>query len=130
MFEKASRLKLRFEYMNGVQLTAEQLWDLPLESNSNKANLYDIARELHACVKSDEDLPFLSSEKKEDAIIKLKFDIVKYIIETRRDEMSKAIKAKENAETKKKILSIIAEQDEASLRSKSKEDLLKLYENL
>ena len=130
MFEKASRLKLRFEYMNGGQLTIEQLWDLPLESNGHKANLYDIARALYACVKSDEDLPFLSSEKKEDAIVKLKFDIVKYIIETKREEISKAIKAKENSETKKKILAIIAEQDDVALRSKSKEDLLKLYETL
>ena len=45
MFEKASRLKLRFSTSIGM-LSAEDLWDLPLSSRNGTANLDDVARNL------------------------------------------------------------------------------------
>ena len=128
MFEKASRLKLRFETPMGL-ISTEDLWNLPLTS-VNKVNLYDIARDLHKKVKADEDLPFLSSDKVEDSEMTLRFEIVKHIIEVRKIEQSNALKAKENAELKKRILQIVAEQDEQNLRSKSKEELMEILKTL
>ena len=58
MFEKASRAKIRFETSKG-SLTVEDLWDLPLTSNTGKADLDDIARGLHSQLKEHRlNLPF------------------------------------------------------------------------
>ena len=47
IFEMATRKKIRFNSPQG-DLSTEDLWDLPLSSKVNgKANLDDIAKDLH-----------------------------------------------------------------------------------
>lgn len=122
MFEKATRLKLRFDSSKGP-LAAEDLWDLPLAQDPRRANLDDIAISLHRQLKNGEDVSFVDKEKKSDAIVQLKFDIVKHVIEVRLAERDLAATAKGNAEQKQKILGIIAEKEGESLKGKSLDEL-------
>jgi hypothetical protein len=122
MFEKASRLKVRFDSGKG-QLTIEDLWDLPLTSNANRANLDDIARGLHKQLKNDDDVSFVIKDKKSDTTVQLKFDIVKHIIEIRLAEDEARSKAHENSVKKQSILQLIAERQNEELKGKSLDDL-------
>jgi hypothetical protein len=125
MFEKASRLKIRFQSPKGP-LLVEDLWDLPLRSDTGKANLDDIARALNKILKSQEDESFVTTSKPVDNVLQLKFDIVKHVIVTRLAENEAASKAKENAERKQKILGIIAAKQDEALAKMSVEELSKM----
>lgn len=129
MFEKASRLALRFESNKG-QLMVEDLWNLPLTSTTGKANLDDIARALHKQLKNDDDVSFVDVAKKSDATVQLKFDIVKHIIETRLAENAATAVARSNAEKKQTILRIIADREDEQLKGSSLEDLRKMVADL
>jgi hypothetical protein len=125
MFEKASRLKIRFDSPKGP-LEIEDLWDLPLRSDTGKANLDDIARALNKILKSQEDESFVTTSKPVDNVLQLKFDIVKHVIVTRLAENDAASKARENAERKQKILGIIAAKQDEALAKMSVEELSKM----
>jgi hypothetical protein len=129
MFEKAARLKLRFESPKGL-LTVEELWDLPLTSSRNAANLDDIARGLNRQLKNADDVSFVNKEQKSDEKVQLKFDLVKRIIDTRLAENEAAAKARERAERKQKLLSIVAEREDDTLKAMPLEELRKLLNEL
>ena len=120
MYKKASRLKLRFESSRGP-LTAEMLWDLKI--NELKTMVKAQAEKLQKLEKPGDDLSFLeeiitSNETKEIEIEKLRFDILKDVFITRKDEAKDAA-----ADVKKKEeLSHLRE----ILRDKKKEELKKL----
>ena len=122
MFEKASRLKLRFESTKG-QLQIEDLWDLPLTSTKGQANLDDIARGLHRQLKNGDDVSFVNATHKSDEVVQLKFDIVKHIIDVRLVENEAAAKARENKEKKQQLLAIIAQKKDAALQGTPLEEL-------
>ena len=122
MFEKASRLKLRFESTKG-QLQIEDLWDLPLTSTKGQANLDDIARGLHRQLKNGDDVSFVNATQKSDEVVQLKFDIVKHVIEVRLVENEAAAKARENKEKKQQLLAIIAQKKDAALQGTPLEEL-------
>ena len=122
MFEKATRLKLRFDTGKG-QLTVEDLWDLPLTSTINKANLDEIARSLHKQLKNDDDVSFVDKDKKSDAIVQLKFDIVKHIIEVRLEENEKKAAARANSAKRQVLLQALVERENEDLKNKSPEEL-------
>ena len=128
MFEKASRLKLRFDTSMG-QLDVEDLWDLPLTS-TNRANLDDIARGLSKQVKEAETESFVVKPAKANEATLIKFDIVKHIIEVRLAENEAAATARANKERKQQILAIIASKQNEQLAASSIEDLQKLAEAL
>ena len=127
MFQKASRMKLRFETPQG-KLSAEDLWDLPLTSSVGKANLDDIARGLNKLMKSGDDVSFVIKEKKSDEVTTIKFEIVKTIIDIRLAENDAASKARETKEKKQQILGLIAAKEIEKLGSQSIDDLKKMVE--
>ena len=129
MFEKALRLKLRFDTPSGL-LGAEDLWDLPLTSTRGRANLDDVARSLNKQLKSGDDVSFVVKERKSDETVQLKFDLVKHVIDVRLAENAAALLEKERAEKKQKIMSIIASKQDESLHSMSLDDLKKLMSEL
>ncbi len=129
MFEKATRLKLRFESPKGL-LAVEDLWDLPLTSARGAANLDDIARGLNRKLKDADVVSFVNKEQKSDEVIQLKFDLVKKIIDTRLAENEAATKTRERAERKQKLLSIVAEREDDTLRTMPLEELRKLLNEL
>lgn len=117
MFEKAARQKLRFDSPKGL-LSVEDLWDLPLGGRTTvSANLDDIAKRLHRLLKNDDDVSFVVKEKKSDATVQLKFDIVKHVIEVRIAEDEARAARKADSERRQKILAIIADREDENLKS-------------
>ena len=116
MFEKATRLKLRFSTTKGL-LLVEDLWDLPLTSTSGRVNLDEIARDIHRQLKSGYDVSFVLAEKKSDPVIQLRFDIVKRIIDTKLAENEVRNTQRANAEKKQKLLEILADRKDAELKN-------------
>lgn len=132
IFEQASREKVRFQTQVGA-VSVEDLWDLPLSSKTNKPNLDDIAKGLYKELKNNEDAvsfvnkPATSSQTKRE---QLKFDIVMHIINVRLEENKVAAKTRENAEKRQKIMEILADREENTLKTASTEDLNKMLDEL
>jgi len=129
MFEKAAKLKLRFDTTSGP-LSVEDIWDLPLTSTKGKANLDDIARGLHKQLKSGDDVSFVVPTRKSDETIQLKFDLVKHVIDARLAENQAALLEKERADKKQRIMGIIAAKQDETLQGMSLDDLKKLMSEL
>lgn len=126
MYKKASRLKLRFQTKKGL-LSVEQLWDL------NMSELADLIRQYHKLIESNndksDDLEFLKEDSDKSAtesIDSLKFDILKDIYMTKKQESAEKLKSKEKAEYRAKIMEIISRKQDQDLESKSIDELTKL----
>lgn len=128
LFEKAVREKVRFDTPQG-RIGVEELWDLPLTSKTGKANLDDIARGLHNKIKAGADISFVTAVRT-DTATQFEFDIVKHVIDVRLAENEAASKARENAEKKQRLLSLIAQKEDAALAETSLDDLRKMVEAL
>lgn len=118
MYKEASRLKLRFQTSKGL-LSVEQLWDLSLT-------------ELGNCIKSvkkvlkkndDDELSFLEDNKVTDVENETRFAVLKDVYLTKKKESDDARNAAEIKAHNQKILGIIAEKQEANLRSMTVEEL-------
>ena len=104
MFEKASRLKLRFRAQSG-SITAEDLWDLSLTQLDNIAVFLN--RELRGTEDS-----FLETRK--DQTLELRFNIVKHVLDVKKAELHDAKQAKADAERRQVLL---AEKNRRQLNS-------------
>ena len=124
LFTDATRLKLRFNTVVGV-LSAEDLWDLPLESK-NKVNLDSIAILLNRELKDTKEESFISKSKA-NPILEMKLDIVKYIIGVKLQESEDRAKARVKSEQRAKIADLIEEKQNESLKSLSLDELKALY---
>lgn len=129
MFEKAARLKIRFQTSKGL-LSVEDLFDLPLTSATGKTNLDDIARGLHAQVKSDDNISFVTPAQKASEELVLAFEIVKHVIAVRIAERDAEATAREVREKKQKIMSLIEQKKDEALSAQSLEELMKQLEAL
>lgn len=127
IFEQASRQKLRFETSIGL-LTVEDLWTLPLTTTNNKPNLDDIARELNKALKGADE-SFVSNKKK-DAILQLKFDLAKHIIDTRLKEVDAKTKEAQRTAQISKIDELIASKEDEKLSGLTIEELQDLKKGL
>lgn len=128
MFEKASRLKLRFITPRG-SVTAEDLWDMPLTSRSGMS-LDDLAKSLNRALKESEEESFVVKKTEPGNIIELSFDIVKHIIKTKLEEAETRQNAAIKKAQKEKILEIIVEKEDDSLKGKSITALKKMIDEL
>jgi len=126
IFEQATRSKLRVSTAKGL-LTVEDLWDLPLVSKSGpQVNLDDLARAAYKEMEESACQSFVQKACKISETAKLKFDIIKHIIEVRLAERDAAIERSEKAVKKQRILELIATKEDESLAGKSLEELQKL----
>lgn len=92
-YEIALRQKLRFASNQGL-LSVEDLWDLPLTSTTNRANLDDVAKKLHHEIRnSAETVSFVTDTVTANPKLETMFTIVKHIIEVKLSER----KAREEA---------------------------------
>ena len=130
MFEKASRIGLRYETPQGL-LTVEDLWKLPLTSSRpGRANLDDIAINLFRQLKESDTESFVKKAAKKDDTTQLAFDIVKHIIDVRMAEDEAAAVQRANKEKKRRILEIIAQKEDAQLFDASLDELKAMAESL
>lgn len=130
MFDKATRMKLRFPTSRG-EISVEDLWDLPLTSETDKPNLDDVARGLWTKTKMvHAQLSFVTPEHKpaDDSVLAL--DIVKHVIAVRVAERDERLQAKEKADKKQQILAILADKQVDDLKGKSSEELQALLASL
>lgn len=119
MFEKASRLKIRFETEKGI-VTVEDLWDLPLTENGA---LNKLAKSLSRKIKESEEESFVVKKSSNNNTLTFAFDIVKHVIEVRMAEAEASKnKAAKKAE-KEKLLSILAAKEAEDLNGKSKAEI-------
>lgn len=123
LFEQATRARLGFVTRVGV-LNTEQLWSLPLQSDVGRPNLDDIAKDLNATMK-EETTSFVEPEATNTRAktAELMLAVVKRVIEVRVAERKAANEAKQKAETKQKIMGILAEKKDGELKNKSAEEL-------
>ena len=122
MFENAVRSKFRFSYKGLVSV--EDLWDLSLE------DLDSVFKQLNSKVKQANEESLLNKKSAEDEVLESKIEIVKYIVGVKLAEDEARKLAKSKREQKQKILSIMAEKQDADLQGKSLEDLQKMLDDL
>jgi hypothetical protein len=123
MFEKAIRLKLRFDSPQG-SLSAEDLWDLPLTSTrANQANLNNIAKLISRKLKAEGEEDFVNPKSGADEVLQLQLDIVKHVIQTKQAENEAARAAADRKEKKERLLELIARKQDQQLEVKSLEEL-------
>ena len=123
IFERAARGKLRFESPVG-DLTAEQLFDLPLTAKGERANLDSIARAVNRELKDIVDGSFVEVKpdpRKTD--LELRLDILKHVIEAKQAEKAAAEARAANAERKRKLLDALAAKDDQALAGMSREEI-------
>ena len=116
IFEKASRLKLRFETSKGSLLT-EDLWSLPLES------LNTLAKSANKRVKAADEENFISKRQAADVAAQLELDIVKRVIEVRLKEAEDAKTKAQRREELQYLRELKAKKQTAKLESLSEEEL-------
>lgn len=129
MFEKAARLKLRFDTTKGP-LTTEDLFDLPLTSTAGKVNLDDIARALYRQAQSADSISFVTPASTGDETIKLKLDIVKHVIGVKVAENQAAATLRANKEKKARLVEMLERKEDEALAGKSADEIRAMIEAL
>lgn len=122
MFEKAAKSKLRFPTPVGY-ITTEQLWDLPLTSNIGRPNLNDLAKDLNRQIKESSEESFVETKSKVAAELQLAFDLVLYVIGLKKAENEANALAATKKQQRQRIMEIIAEKRDDTLKGKSLEEL-------
>lgn len=126
LFEKATRLKLRFTTEIG-NLMAEDLWDLPMTVG---VSLDNIAKTLNKEIKEDAEESFVVKNNKTNALLELKFDIVKHIIDVRLKDLEIKDAAAKTKAYKEEIMAIIEDKQKDNLRGESIDKLKSLLDDL
>ena len=118
-FKQATKLKVRFSTQKGL-LSTEQLWDLPL------TELDSLAVSLDEEYKNSKGKSFLEKRTTKDVGVKLQFDVVLDILQSKIDERDAERTTRENKEHNQKILALISEKQDESLKGKSISELEKM----
>ena len=129
LFQKATRRKWRFERVTGQLISAEGLWDFPLTGNDGD-NLDGIAKKLAKQIKETSEESFVEENTSENKTAVEKLEIVKAVIQYKKDQAAKARRRKSLAEQKQKYLELIANKQDEQLKSKSMDELMKEFSEL
>ena len=115
LFKIATKKKYRFNYKG--QLTVEDLWDLSVQ------DLDKIYKNLKSQQKAALEESLLQTVSKEDKVLLNKIEIIKTIVadkmETAKKNADRAAKKAQN----QRILEIMADKQDATLKEKSIEEL-------
>jgi len=122
LFIFAARNKLRFASTKG-ELTAEQLWDVPLRSRDD-FNLNTIAKAASKAWKDVSEESFVETAKTvAHTRLETALEVVKYVIEIKKDEEDAAEKRTKNKQEKEQLLKILAEKQDDKLSALSEKEL-------
>ena len=116
IFERALRAKLRFQTSRG-NLTTEQLWDLGLTM------LDKLAVEAQEAYEKSGKKSFLSASTAKNREDKLRFEVLKKVLLTKKDEAEAARLRRALLERRDQVVDMIARKEEHALGEKSLEDL-------
>ncbi len=120
----ALRKQLRFDTVAG-KVTTEDLWLLPLTSKT-RANLNDIAVGLDDLIQKQPRKSFVEDSPKDNDDTQLKFDIVLFVIETKRAEAKIVSEAAERKAKREKLLELIDRKENQELENKGLDELRKM----
>jgi hypothetical protein len=115
MFEFALRNKVRFPYKG--MISVEDLYDLSVKE------LDSIFKTLNSQAKKSQEESLLATKTKEDEILSVQIEIVKYIFNTKVADAEVAKQRKEIQEKKQMLMGLIAKKKNEDLEGKSIEDL-------
>lgn len=121
LFEIATREKYRFPFRGPISV--EDLWDL------TPAQLDTVYKTLNKGAKSEAE-DSLMAQSHTDTTTANMIEIVKFIFNTKQEEAKARKTAAENAEKKKRILEVMAQKEDESLRGKTPEELQKMLDDL
>ena len=122
IFIQASKQKFRFPSTKG-ELTAEQLWDLPLQSKSG-FDLDNVAKAVNAQLKAVTEESFVSSnERPEHSRLLAMLEVVKYVIADRLKAAEEMRSRLDKAQKREKLLSLLEKKQDAALESLSAEEI-------
>lgn len=119
IFKQATKERLRFQTNKGP-LSVEQLWDLSL------TDLDTLAVSLQETYETSKGKSFLTKRTTKNAAVKLQFDIVLDVLQTKVEEADNLRELKEAKEHDNKILGLIEEKKDEELKGKSVAELRKL----
>lgn len=125
MYKNASKLKLRFQTTVGT-LSVEQLWDL------NLSQLTSAIKSVKKILKKndDDELSFLDEKNTVDTENELRFSILKDIYLEKKNELEKVKTEAERKRQREKLLTLIEEKKEASLKDLSLDELMKKLDEI
>lgn len=131
LFLIASKDKIRFNTPFG-NLTTEQLWGLPLTSNSkNTLSLDAVAVSIYNDLEKTPTVSFVNNSSTDiNKELTLKLDIVKAIINIKQEELKVKVDKLEKAETIQRLQSILNRKTEEALDDLSIEDIKKKLQSL
>lgn len=120
-FETATRKKYRYPFRGSI--STEDLWDLTPEQ-------LDGVYKTLCQTKKAEGEDSLLKERTENADLRQKIEIVKYIFTTKCDEAEKRKEDVKNAAKRKRILEVLAQKQEENLHNMSEAELQKMLDDL
>lgn len=123
MYKFVVQNKLRFPSLKG-ELTVEQLFDLPLKSNSG-FDLDNVARTINGDIKEigEESFVETSSNNPRKKILEHSLEIVKDIIKTKQEENAARLSKAKKTEERRKILDALSAKKDQQLSQASIEEL-------
>jgi hypothetical protein len=121
MFEKATRLKLRFSSIRG-DLSTEQLWDLPLQSKTG-FDLDIVAKGVNAQLKESAEESFVTEKSPVSEELSLKLDILKHIIAVKLKEREEAKAASQRRAELGRLVEVLEHKKDEALKDLSVEEL-------
>lgn len=123
LFKVAAKKKYRFNF-RGI-ITTEDLWDLSVN------DLDSIYKDLKVEQKKEcSDYSLLDNKTNENVDLNNKIDIVKEIVEEKLKDQERAFKAAERKAKKQRILEIMADKQDQSLKDKSIDELKEMLSDM
>jgi hypothetical protein len=121
MFQKASRLKLRFIATTGHAFNVEDLWDMPLKS-TRTVSLDALAMATHKRIKDSQEVSFVDEVQK-DSTEQLRLDILKHVISTKQAENAAIRKESEIKAERQRLMELIDRKQNEADESLSLDEL-------
>ena len=125
IFAFATRHKLRFQSARG-ELTAEQLWDVPLRTtgSSDGFNLNSVAKTANKAWRDISEESFVATAQTPEHVRReIALEVVKYVIDVKITEEDNAKTRAANRIEKEKLLAILAEKQDGKLSELSEKEL-------
>lgn len=123
-FERATKLKLRFESARGL-LTVEDIWDLSL------ANLDTLAKAVNKRLKDEQEESFIPTARRgQTSELDLKLEILKHVIQVKVDEQEVRKARAERQAKLAQLKELAATKANEQIASKSLEDIQKMIAEL